>query len=278
MSFSPQSFRSSFGGELATPSLFEVSFIGPQVTSKVGEQLTFMCNQAQFPGRAFGTTDYATHGPVRKNPNQNIYDDIVLSFFCSKEMKEKEFIQDWQNAVCNASNPSPFSGFRFRYPDEYNTDLTIKQFDRAGNMTYKVTVIDAWPLMVNPLDISWSQVDSFHNLSVTFSYKYWKQEKIPSGENKLYAGVDIAPAAESPETRDIWRDKLARHKQTETAPGYAENPAKIKPSTVKIRPSAASTPSDNFLLHNPGDTTHTESPTQEPVRVNEGISIDTDDF
>lgn len=266
-------------GELASPTLFEVSFVGPQVTTKVGERLTLMCHQAQFPGRAFGTTDYATHGPVRKNPNQNIYDDIVLSFFCSKEMQEKKFMQDWQNAVCNASEPSPFSGFRFRYPDEYYTDLTVKQFDREGNPTYTATVIDAWPLMVNPLDVNWAGTDSFHTLSVTFAYKYWKQEQvIPSRTNSLYPNSDIAPAATKPETRNIWKDKLARHKQVETEPGFLDNPARIKPRTVKVPSRITSTVTDNYMLHSPGDNISTDSPPQESVRVNEGVSVDLDDF
>jgi hypothetical protein len=280
MPFNINNFRSIMEGELASPTLFEVSFVGPQVTTKVGERLTLMCNQAQFPGRAFGTTDYATHGPVRKTPNQNIYDDIVLSFFCSKEMKEKEFMQDWQNAVCNASNPSPFSGFRFRYPDEYYTDLTIKQFDREGNVTYTATVIDAWPLMVNPLDANWGGTDSFHNLSVTFAYKYWKQEKIPTGPNALFPISDIAPKAKEP----VFHGASGSWEQTELDPGYATNPGRLVPypggggGFSGGGASGSWAPQDNFLLHNPGDTTHTESPPQESVRVNEGISVDTDDF
>ena len=191
--FNIANFRSNMGGKLATPSTFRVLFS----SAKHGydRSLAMLCNQAQFPARAFATYDYTTHGPRRKIAQQNVYDDLVLSIYCTEDMTQKYFFDSWQGMIYNEND------FTFNYPDEYVADIIIEQFNGIGEVTYAVKVKDAYPMMINPLSLDWAQPNAFHNLQVTFAYHYWTvlpkvgaSSTVPfssSDTNELRPKVDI---------------------------------------------------------------------------------------
>ena len=186
-------FKSRIGGELAHPAYFRVMFAGAIVKSEEARVLAFLCNQAQLPGRAFATIDYTTHGPIRKIPYQNIYDDVVMSFYVKQDMGAKELFQEWQNFICDNNTDNEFNYF-----DDYVTDIVIEQFDASGKATYGCKLIDAYPLMVAPIQVDWGDKDAFMNLQVTFAYHHWREEPLslnPFGNylnvNELYPNFDI---------------------------------------------------------------------------------------
>jgi hypothetical protein len=182
-------------GNLASPAKFRVLFSGAIIDTEVSRGLAFLCNQAQMPGRSFATTEYTTHGPVRKVPYQNIYDDLVISIYCKENMDQKRIFQEWQNFICDTSINE------YSYPDDYTTDIIIEQFGDDGEVTYACKFIDAYPVTVNPMDLDWSQQNAFMNLQVTFAYRYWREEPLPLNPfgnflqvNSLYPNLDISGA------------------------------------------------------------------------------------
>jgi hypothetical protein len=110
-------------------------------------------------------------------------------------MAQKTFFDSWQSMIFNSST------FTFNYPDEYVSDVIIEQFDHTGEITYSVKLINAYPLMVSPLDLNWGSQNQFHNLQITLAYHFW--EPISSGnisgkafdsffnENKVYPNFDV---------------------------------------------------------------------------------------
>jgi hypothetical protein len=46
-----------------------------------------------------------------------------------------------------------------------------------NDKSYSVTLIDAYPVSVNQLDLDWSN-DSYHKLTVTFAYTKWKNNSL----------------------------------------------------------------------------------------------------
>lgn len=194
MPFSVDDFKARIDGHLAHPAYFRVLFSGAIVSAEPSRNLAFLCNQAQLPGRAFATMEYTTHGPIRKVPYQNIYDDVVLSFYVREDMGVKELFQEWQNFICDNNTDSEFSYF-----DDYVTDIIIEQYDSTGQSTYACRLIDAYPLMVAPVQMDWADKDSFMNLQVTFAYRYWRKEPLdinPFGNqlnvNDLYPNFDVS--------------------------------------------------------------------------------------
>ena len=195
--FNVDQFKARIGGHLASPARFEVFLSRPGAKdSEEVRYMAFLCNQAQLPARQFATVDYTTHGPIMKMPYQNMYDDVVMSFYCKETMTVKQIFQDWQNSICDNDGNN-----NFNYLQDYATNIVIHQFDSRGRNTYSCMLMDAYPLMVSPLQLDWGSKDSFHNLQVTFAYRYWREGSYEDNPgafnvnfNELYRNVDIGPS------------------------------------------------------------------------------------
>jgi len=200
MPFNLNEFKAKLDGQLlANPAYFRVLFTGSIVRSDEASLLAVLCNQAQLPGRSFVTNEYTTHGPIRKVPYQNIYDDVVLSLYCREDMGTFKIFQEWQNYIVNSSSANEFSYF-----DDFTSDIIIEQYNSLGKVTYACKLIDAYPVMVAPLQLDWGNKDSFSNMQVTMAYRYWRQEPLdlnPFGSflnvNSLYPNFDISGALEN---------------------------------------------------------------------------------
>ena len=82
--------------------------------------------------------------------------------------------------------------------------MIVEQFDSEGKATYSVKLIDAYPIMVAPLQLDWAQQNAFHNFQVTMAYRYWREEPVsinPFGNymrvNNLYPNFDVSGALET---------------------------------------------------------------------------------
>jgi hypothetical protein len=177
-------FKSRIGGSLASPANFRVMISGAVVDSDSSRHLALLCNQAQMPGRYFQTADRITHGPVAKIASASIYDEMVLSFYCQEGLGVYELFTDWQSYIQDNASTNEFSYF-----DDYVSDITIEQLDSSGKVSYAVTLIDAFPRMVSPMQLDWSSKDSFHNLQVSMVYRYWRKEDLSSGPFSKFLNV-----------------------------------------------------------------------------------------
>jgi hypothetical protein len=74
----------------------------------------------------------------------------------------------------------PFQYF-VHYADNYTVPITIFQLDEKENVTYAITLEDAFPRSVALLDLNNSTQNQVHKLNVTFSYRRWfPYHKIPN--------------------------------------------------------------------------------------------------
>ena len=123
---------------------------------------------------------------------------MVLSFYCKEAMDVNRIFQGWQTFIQDNSSSNEFSYF-----DDYVSDVIVEQLDNRGKVKYAVKLIDAYPVMVAPLQLDWSQQNAFHNIQVTMAYRYWREEPLdinPFGNflnvNSLYPNFDIGGALE----------------------------------------------------------------------------------
>lgn len=160
-------FISSFKGELARSANFEVFIQDMQIAP-------FRCEATELPSRNFATVDQKTYGPVEAFPVQTFFDKIILNFICSDNMIEKKFFDTWMNQISSMSGATG-SGvkFDFEYKDNYRKNITIKQFDVTGKMSYGVTLLEAFPVSINALSLRWDNANMIHKLPVTISYRYY---------------------------------------------------------------------------------------------------------
>jgi hypothetical protein len=62
------------------------------------------------------------------------------------------------------------------YYDEFVSDVNIITMDREGKDTYRVTLLEAFPLNIGAVDLAYSNMNSVAIINVTMAFKYWKSE------------------------------------------------------------------------------------------------------
>ena len=193
MSFNVSEFRSHINQGLAKPFNFRVLFSGALFRSSKIEAMSFLCNQATLPGRAFNASDVRTWGPKRRQPNLSVYDDMSMMFYCrNDDLFPRPLFEEWQNAIIETTTGN------IGYFNNYVSDIEIEQFDETGDTIYTIKLIDAYPIIVAPLALDWSAQNTPHNLNVSFAFRKWYEQPIPMMPfgnnmlvNQLWPGLDL---------------------------------------------------------------------------------------
>jgi hypothetical protein len=97
---------------------------------------------------------------------------LQMVFYVDREMKVKKYFDEWAH-LCVAS-----SKFTARYLEEYAGTVQIFQLDEKENITYNVSLIEAFPTNIGPMQLSQGSNDTFHRLPVTMTYRYWQTADI----------------------------------------------------------------------------------------------------
>ena len=181
-------FRSDDG--YALPSRYEVVLLPPQgsrakpqgalsnIFAKVMQENTgegttrktgLQCESISFPGRNIDTAeDTNIYGPVRQIAQGYSYADLTAVFRCSSDYREKLFFETWQRL---AYNPQTWS---MGYYDDYTGGIQIFQLDQKDKRRYGVELVECFPKTVTEQSLSATQATEVQKISVSFSYRYWK--------------------------------------------------------------------------------------------------------
>jgi hypothetical protein len=139
-------------------------------------RLTLFCDQAEFPGRTFSTTDVRHYGPTYKQPYQSTYSDITLRFLVGDDMAEKYFFDAWHTIIESPKTQN------FSYFNDYITTIEIDQVSDSpdvnqNDVTYVGKMYSAWPIGIDRLTLDYSDTDRPHRLSVSFAYRRWVNDQ-----------------------------------------------------------------------------------------------------
>jgi hypothetical protein len=67
--------------------------------------------------------------------------------------------------------------------------MQVNQYNSHNDLTYSINLIDAFPISINQLDLSWSE-EGYHKLTVVFAYTYWQNNSIQAlGSSLLQSGL-----------------------------------------------------------------------------------------
>lgn len=146
---------------------FEINMAVPNLIGSASDirALTLQCESTDLPGRTFITNDVKTYGPLYKVPYQTQFDTINFTFISTNDFSEKKLFDDWIGLIFSETTYN----FRFANDVGYMTNVYVTQFDDAGEKIYRVQLIDAFPISISPMNVSWSN-DGFHRLTVQFTY------------------------------------------------------------------------------------------------------------
>ena len=132
-------------------------------------QVSLKCEQISMPGRNIDTApDTNIYGPTREIAQGFSFGDIDAVFQLSSDLREKNFFDTWQRI---SFDPLTWS---MGYYDDYVGTIQIYQLDEKNERKYGVELIECFPKNIAAQTYDYSAVNQQQKISVSFSYRYWK--------------------------------------------------------------------------------------------------------
>tara|TARA_B100002019_G_scaffold292221_1_gene314676 strand:- start:228 stop:968 length:741 start_codon:yes stop_codon:yes gene_type:complete len=225
MVFSPEQFKSNLQAPAKT-SNFEVRVTSPVYSTFAERDMSFKIESVEFPGRSAATADYRLYGTLQKVAYNTIYQDLTMSVIVSSDYKEVEYWNGWFDEVVGthrtnnytASGAASSFGFDVNYLNDYASKVNIVAFDDYGNETRNCELIDAYPIIVNPIALNWNSTEIVR-LNVTMTYRYWKDVQVQNTSSSTGIDVqipDVKQKVEKTLAKKIYPDSIMRQVNQKT--------------------------------------------------------------
>lgn len=136
----------------------------------INRRLEYLCENAETPGKSLNTNDYQYYGPSFKSPNQVVFGDFSTTYLVTRNLDERLFFERWLEYISGS-----VTGYDFNFKDEYATQIDVLHYSEKANADTdkemcKFSLIKAFPVNVNPMQLSWSE-DGVQRLQVQFAYE-----------------------------------------------------------------------------------------------------------
>lgn len=178
--FNVENFKSQTGAGFTRNSFFYMSIYPPQFWA--GENtsfLSYLCSGAQLPGISILAPNASKwgYGPTRKFPINVSHPDISLTIYSDGQGNAIDFFDQWTRNVVTYGDPqSSVNGAPFglvQYPSNYLTDIDLFYMSESGNEQelIRCRFIDAFPIGVGPVNLSWAGRAQISQFVVPFNYR-----------------------------------------------------------------------------------------------------------
>ena len=158
--------------DLLDPSRFAVQISGPAGIPGLSVEQALMCSNVSIPGRGFSTVEKYNHGPIRKVPYAELYDDITTTFYMPTSMSIHEYFDQWQIKI---GGPNYFMGY---YDDIIGTMNIVVQ-DKKDYQVAIYEIYEAYPISISPVELGYDKGEQIAEFTVTWAYHHFERKEIP---------------------------------------------------------------------------------------------------
>lgn len=142
-------------------------------------RVCLLCEATNFPLLNINVKSQRIFGPAYQRPITSEYggEGIALTFHVDREMTVKRLFDAWMETIVAGGGASNFewrNTYTVAYQDEYACNITINQLDEFDNVTYSIQLQDAFPRVMNMMDLNNSSQNQTHRLTVLFAYRKWE--------------------------------------------------------------------------------------------------------
>jgi len=149
------------------------------------QALTYLCHAAELPGESLATVSQKIYGVVEKFPIMATYNDITLSFYTygiGTEQIRNTFMT-WIATITGRGEVIGLGGlqstttptlipttYNVAYKDSFMCNPIITQYSSDGNPLLECELINAFPIAISQIPLSWSAQNEAISFNVTFAY------------------------------------------------------------------------------------------------------------
>ena len=156
------SLTSKFSVSINSPTILNNFFNG--VSS---DEFHMSCSEASLPGVSLNTQEITgdRHGVTERNAYRRMYDDrIDLTFYVEGEKYTQiRYFENWINFIVGGDDldvrKSSRYDYKVQYPQDYKTRMFITKFEKDHGLNLTYTFIDAYPIAINSMPLSYSSTD-----------------------------------------------------------------------------------------------------------------------
>ena len=149
-----------------------VAFYHGTEKSITTNDLAYRAKSVTLPGKSLGTIEARRFGPVFKVANDLIVDTVAISFVCSPNHLEHRFFEGWISAIMGRVKETDRQKYTLSYYDTYVGAVDIIPLNRQGQEdTVHVTLEEAYPTNVGPIEFAWGESSEVASFNVTFSFR-----------------------------------------------------------------------------------------------------------
>lgn len=126
--------------------------------------MTLLCDSVSFPGKTIDTIDYNLYKNKYKVPIGYSYSDVNIVFNLTQNYLAKDALDSWQNSIINNDS------YLLNYDIVYKKDVIIYQLDELDRTIYKVKLREAYPVQVDPIELSNQNENAITTISALFAF------------------------------------------------------------------------------------------------------------
>jgi hypothetical protein len=155
-------------------------------------EIGLLCESCSLPGVSLNTTEIRRYGygVAEKKPYLPTFTDQSFTFIGDNTGKIHKFFYRWMNSIVrydgrHRDNTVSYelSPFQVEYKrDElgplYTVDIQIVMIDETNRKINTLTLMDAYPIFLGDVQLSWAENDSFVRFPVTFTFSNWKLDEL----------------------------------------------------------------------------------------------------
>ena len=151
--------------------------------------LRAFCFGAELPGRNVDTAPLKTYGPKREIVYSHSYSqEITLSFYADKFMRQRSFFELWQNAAMDLATNN------VHFYDEYTGAIRIYALGAFSGdafrdrIAYGVHLYECYPKTITAVPLNYGTQNEIMQISISFYYRNWSNLSIDEVRNYTVGG------------------------------------------------------------------------------------------
>lgn len=161
----------------ARPNQFRVELTMPPAAGSLGalagQAAQFLCWSTTLPASTFDVIPTMYRGRPVNQPGERTFAPWTVSIYNENDFLIREALEQWSNAILSLSstNGSVYSG-------EYQVDMAVHQLDRNDNIIKTYRFIDAMPVDVGAIQLSFDNNTTIETFDTTFVFNYFVTDTI----------------------------------------------------------------------------------------------------
>ena len=168
--YSIETFKATFdkgsSDGFAHKNRFSMQIQFPKFVKSAPDSATtnLMIESTTMPGNRIMVREYQFDGPLKKFPYSTSVEEVTISFLLDGNYTMHKAFSEWLYEIINMDT------YAIAYKEDIVATQEVFQLDKFNRKKYGLRMIDAFPIMVTPLEFSNTMPNDIQRVNVTFVF------------------------------------------------------------------------------------------------------------